>query len=245
MKIRRKVPKPARSRSAYLVGYSCSPPALSELRQWFDREYGGPLSFNETGVETIAHHGPWQAIMAIDLSPGDSEHWQQVLQWRHPSAATIAMTSSTPQTITDSVLHAARLARGLTLLTEGTAYDVITQRYLNPSDWTDRPLDRFLFSDHLTVVQHEAEDARREWFSTRGLSKFGLDEIETFQLIGLPAHPIMDTLADIADEIWRRGRSPSVGTTFEIGRLALSVQVVRHRTLPFSGNPLPLREVRW
>lgn len=145
----------------------------------------------------------------------------------------------------DAILHAARLARGLTLLTDGTTYDVVMQSYFNPSDWKDRPLDRFRVSDHVTVVHADAVQTDAEWVYTRGLSKFGLDEIETFRPIGLPIDDVMKTLADIAEEIIRHGHAPNVGLTLPLPALGLAIRVVRHRTAFPGESPLPLREITW
>lgn len=142
------------------------------------------------------------------------------------------------------ILHAARLARGLTLLTDGTAYDVTTATYLNPSDWRDRPLASFQIGDHVTVLQGDADQPDREWFYTRGLSKFGLDEIEVVQPLGLPSRPVIDHLMGIAEEVIRLGRSPKIGTTISIPERGLSVRVIRHRTIS-ADIPLILREVKW
>jgi len=131
------------------------------------------------------------------------------------------------------------------LLTEGTAYDVTTQTYLNPSDWTDRPLIQFSMRDHVTVVHTDDAERQRDWFYTRGLSKFGLDEIEVFQPVGLPSQPITQNLLEIVDELLRRGQSPNVGSTVLIPSLAASIRVVRHRTHPSADTPLILREITW
>ncbi len=58
-----------------------------------------------------------------------------------------------PRDMPDTILFAARLARGLTLLTQGTAHDIITNQYVNPSDWQDRPLTHFIAADHIPIMQ--------------------------------------------------------------------------------------------
>ena len=80
----------------------------------------------------------------------------------------------------DTILFAARLSRGLTLLTQGTAYDLTTQQYLNPSDWKDRGLTGFAVDDHVMIAQDEQVKANEIWCYTLGLSKFGIDELEMF-----------------------------------------------------------------
>ena len=151
----------------------------------------------------------------------------------------------TPQQACDLVLFASRLARGLTLLTQGTTYDTVTHTYLNPSDWTDRSLDRFRTADHLTVSQADSPDPQTEWFHTLGLSKFGLDDLEVFRPVGLPARSTLETLAGIADEMVRIGRSPKVGTTMPLPILGLTLTVTRHRTATPAGLSLPFREISW
>ena len=45
MRIRKKTPKPsARRPPLYFVGYRGTAPATDELKIWYDREYGGPLT---------------------------------------------------------------------------------------------------------------------------------------------------------------------------------------------------------
>src|SRR3989442_12272932 len=97
-----------------------------------------------------------------------------------------------------SVFHVTRLARGLTLLTGGTAYDTATDSYLNPSDWMDRPLRTFRLDDHLRIEQVEGRADSRVWFHTRGLSKFGLEDIETYRPTGLSERPGIEALTEIA-----------------------------------------------
>lgn len=252
MKIRRKLPKPPRSKPPlYVIGFSASP-TPADLQTWFDLAYGGPLSFKTTssGEEPatsplMAIHGPWSAWMLFSAPSVQADAWQQRLEWRHTACAAVGIGAAARSQAVDVVLHAARLARGVSLLTEGTAYDVTSQTYLNPSDWTDRPLIQFCGRDHVTVVHADDVERRRDWFYTRGLSKFGLDEIEVFQPVGLPSHTITENLLDIADELLRRGQSPNVGSTMLIPNLAASIRVVRHRTHPSADTPLTLREISW
>lgn len=248
MKIRKKLPKPTGGgQPSYVVGYTSPAPLAAELQMWFDLEYGGPLKLlaaGEAGPVT-AVHGPWTVRLQIALPHADAAGWAERLDWRHPHAGAILRPSVTPQQACDLLLLAARLARGLTLLTQGTAYDLITHTYLNPSDWTDRPLDRFRVSDHVTVSQADSPDSRTEWFYTLGLSKFGLDELEVFQPVGLPGQPMLDTLAGIAEEMIRLGRSPKVGATLPLPLLGLAVTVKRHRTAAPAGLSLPFREIGW
>ncbi len=229
MKIRRKLPKPSHAgRPLYLIGYSFAPPTCSDLQSWFDLEYGGPITLrSEPGKST----GP--------------DHDSSVVWWDHSHAGQVVATSSSPGSACDQILHAARLARGLTLLTDGTAYDVTMQAYLNPSDWKDLPLEQFRISDHLRIEQAEAEQVGRDWFFTLGLAKFGLDELETFSPIGLPSQSVIERLTEIAQELLRLGHSPKVGATVTIPSLGLAVQVIRHRNAARAGIPLILREITW
>lgn len=244
MKIRRKAPKSSGSgHPCYIIGYSSPAPSAAELQMWFDLEYGGPLKLRESGETMIATHGPWN--VQVQLASSQADAWSEQLDWRHTHAGVILRPSVTPQQACDLVLFAARLARGLTLLTQGTAYDKITHAYLNPSDWTDRPLDRFRTADHVTVSQADSPDPQTDWFHTLGLSKFGLDELEVFRPVGLPSQPTLETFAHIADEMVRIGRSPNVGTALSFPLLGLSIAVKRHRTAAPAGLSLPFREINW
>lgn len=248
MRIRRKLPKPPPfARPRYVIGYTSAPPTLQDLQTWFDLEYGGPIRLRTEGDGSVilASHGSWHAAARLPLSPEEAESWKVRLGWDHRHAGLLLPTASTPQQAVDLALHAARVARGLTLLTDGTAHDAVTHEYLNPSDWRDRPLDQFRVRDHLIVDQAEAEEPGLNWFSTRGLTKFGLDEIETFRPRGLPNRPVIERLAEIADRFIRLGHAPTVGTGVSLPELGLSVQVTHHRTLSSSTFPLSLREIVW
>ena len=244
MKIRKKSPKPSGSeRPCYVIGYSSPAPSAAELQMWFDLEYGGPLKLKVSGETLVATHGPWNG--QVQLASSQADTWSERLDWRHTSAGMVLRPSVTPQQACDLVLFAARLARGLTLLTQGTAYDTVTHTYLNPSDWMDRPLDRFRTADHVTVSQADSPEPQTDWFHTLGLSKFGLDELEVFRPAGLPDRPTLETLTAVADEMLRIGRSPNVGTTVPLPVLGLSIMVKRHRTAAPTGLSLPFREISW
>lgn len=253
MRIRRKLPKAARHAApAYVIGYTGSPPSPEEMKAWFDLEYGGPLSLRApsgpiSGSEAPLHaiHGPWQATLQILLAPSDCEAWKDRLSWGHGRAGQVLPAPVVPAKAVDLVLHAARLARGLTLLTQGTAYDLGTRTYLNPSDWSDRPLEQFQAGDHVTVDQGEVGDSWQERFATHGLAKFGLDELEVFRPIGLSSRPAIERLTDVAVEIIRLGRAPAVGTSLSLPVQGVIIQVVRHRTVPSSTGPIPYREITW
>lgn len=252
MKIRRKLPKPPRSKPPlFVIGFSSSP-TLEELRTWFDLEYGGPLSLknNALGDGTdsptlVATHGPWTAWIQRSVPSAQAETWRHRLEWQHSACGTVDGTTTSRSHAVDVVLHGARLARGMTLLTDGTTYDVTTQTYLNPSDWSDRPLIHFHVKDHITIIQAEDDERHMDWFYTRGLSKFGVDDLEVFRPIGLPTHMMRDDLMDIADELVRKGISPNVGSTIPVSALGVPIRVVRHRTYLFADTSLILREISW
>ncbi|MDE3019542.1 MAG: hypothetical protein KGI53_11030 [Nitrospirota bacterium] len=253
MKIRRKAPKLSPSAPPlYVVGYRGSPPAPEELAVWFDVEYGGPLRIQPvTGSPSgqsshlRATHGPWEATLSLLLPAADAEAWQESLAWGHACAGQISLPRASPGKAVDLVLFAARLARGLTLLTGGTAYDLRTQTYLNPSDWQDRPLTQFAAQDHISVEQSDADAEGRERFYTKGLAKFGLDELELFRPMGLPGRPTLERLTDVAEEIVRLGQSPKVGASLPLPNIGLTLSVVKHRTVPTGNDPVAFREISW
>lgn len=192
-----------------------------------------------------AVHGPWEAAFQSLLAEQDCRTWQEGLGWGHERAGQVIPATISPGKAADLVLHAARLARGLTLLTEGTAYDLRSQAYLNPSDWKDKSLEHFMTGDHVTVEQGEPTEAGLERFHTRGLTKFGLDELETFRPRGLSSRPIMERLAEAADELIRLGRSPTVGASVPLPLSGATIQILRHRTVASPHGPVPVREISW
>lgn len=233
MRIRKKSPKSVSTKPPlYVIGYSFSAPSSDELKVWYDLEYGGPLALqagNRPGALSAAH-GPWHAWLTISLSAEEAGVFTQTVAWDHRHAGTVTPATTTPTLVADMVLLAARLARGLTLLTQGTALDLVTQRYSNPSDWGDRPLTFFQSRDHIDVTQGESEDESHDWFHTSGMSKFGLDELETKQPKGLPGSLPMQALADAADFILQQGRNPTVGSVISIPSLGRNLAIVNHRT---------------
>ena len=256
MKIRRKLPAPPRSgRPAYLIGYTSTPPTLPDVQACFDLDYGGPLTLRQVNRASVpgevplgpvvATHGPWSATVQLSLSPDASNIWKDSLGWGHTLCGQVSPASLGPRDASNQVLHVARLARVLTLLTEGTAYDTITQTYLNPSDWKDRPLDRFTVRDHVTIEQADGPDPEREWFSTRGLVKFGLDEVETYRPVGLPSRPTIEVLLDLTEQLIRIGHAPKVGSTVIVPVQDLSVRIIRHRTAAPTGIMVGFREIAW
>ena len=233
MRIRKKTPKPVSAKPPlYVIGYSFSAPSSDELKIWYDLEYGGPLTLQPgTRLGALsAVHGPWNAWLTISLSTEEAKPLSQSTAWDHPNLGAVAPAAAAPTVVADTVLFAARLARGLTLLTQGTALDLVSQRYSNPSDWGDRPLSLFQSQDHIDVIQGETDDASHDWFHTLGMSKFGLDELETRQPKGLPGSFPMQVLAEAADHILQRGHNPTVGSAISISSLGRTCSIDNHRT---------------
>lgn len=246
MKIRKKSPKPAPAKPPlYLVGYRGAPPSLEELKIWYDLQYGGPLTCleHEAGGRVSAIHGPWQAHLLTNLPQADAAQWQPVLSWDHRQLGAISPAAATPSIISDTVLVAARLARGLTLLTQGTAFDVPCHEYLNPSDWNDRPLNVFVARDHVTVRQSESADESSEWFHTLGLHKFGLDELEVIQPRGLPDAETIALLTSASDRVLRTGQNHKVGSSLDLPALAHTVRFIKHRTAAPTGHMMAFRQI--
>ena len=235
--------------AAFLIGWThgeAPPPGY--LAAWFDQLYGGPLQIRFLSAGGHHHfeagHTNWKAQVHINSSQKTPERWQGYLQWEHPYLTEIMPSSKMQAGRQDEVLHIARIARGLTLLLEGTTYDVATGVYSNPSDWNDRDLVVFQIHDHVRVELHEQIQHMRTWFHTRGLTKFGLDEIETFQPIGLSERDIEPMLYGVARRLMAQGKNPKIGEHVSFGGEGLQVEVVRHRTDPIYGIPLAFREIR-
>lgn len=247
MKIRKKGPKPSAHRPPlYFIGYRGATPAPDELTAWFDREYGGPLTLGTvTGAPASWHakHGPWTAHLVMPFPAEQTVRMAEQLAWEHKTMGAVAPSVAPPTEMADTILLAARLSRGLTLLTQGTAFDLTTQAYVNPSDWQDRPLRTFQAGDHITVIQGEPQADSRDWFYTLGLSKFGLDELEFFQSAGLPGTPSTDLLSAAVNEVLRKGQNQKIGTTLDIPSVARTVRFIKHRTATVSGKLVILREV--
>ena len=248
MRIRKKTPKPsARRPPLYFVGYRGTVSTPEELKTWYDSEYGGPLILRADGQATeswLATHGPWTAHIVMPLPASHLAGLKEQLAWEHEHVGAVAPSLMPPRDMPDSILFAARLARGLTLLMQGTAYDITTNQYVNPSDWQDRPLTRFIVSDHIPVIRGDDEQNHRIWCYTLGLSKFGVDELEMFLPTGLPDQPVRDTLRETADELTRTGQSPRVGSHIQVESLGQSVAIANHRTAAPAGRMLGFREIR-
>ncbi len=245
MKIRKKAPKPAPAKPPlYVIGYRGTPPSLEELTIWYDLQYGGPLTWADRAEgRGSASHGPWRAHVLTNLPTSEAAQWQQVLSWDHHELGAVSLSSATPSTIADTVLVATRLARGLTLLTQGTAFDVASQEYLNPSDWNDRPLEVFVTADHVTVQHSETDDHSSEWFYTLGLTKFGLDELEVIQPRGLPDRETIALLHCATDAVLRKGHNQKVGCTMDLHALAHTIRFITHRTAAPAGRMMAFRQI--
>lgn len=245
MKIRKKLPKPAPTKPPlYLVGYRGIPPSLDELKLWYDFQYGGPLVWADRHADRAsASHGPWRAHVLTSLPETEAAQWQSVLTWDHRQLGVVSPAATSPGTSGDVVLVAARLARGLTLLTDGTAFDVTAHEYLNPSDWNDRPLTVFVTHHHVTVQHQEVDDQGFDWFYTLGLTKFGLDELELIQPRGLPEADAIALLEAAADEVLRIGHNQTVGSSLDLFALARTIHFIKHRTTAPTGRMVAFRQI--
>jgi hypothetical protein len=247
MRIRKKAPKASAPRSVlYFIGYRGTAPTSDELKTWYDLEYGGPLIVRADGdspTAWVVSHGIWTAHLQIPLPEDHVKQLADQLAWDHPSIGAVAPGQATPADRLDLILVTARLARGLTLLTQRTTFDITTQVYLNPSDWQDRSLSVFRFTDHVTVQQQDDATPERDWFYTLGLSKFGLDELETFRPRGLAATSTIDAMRTLGDEVLRQRLVPKVGSSIDVPLLDQPVHVLRHRTAAPTGVQHAFREV--
>jgi len=248
MRIRKKTPKPSAKRPPlYFVGYRGTAPSTDELVMQYEREYGGPLSIrHEAGSPESwqATHGPWSAHVVMPLPASHVAEIMKQLAWEHPLMGAIAPSVAPPRDMPDAVLLGARLARCLTLLTQGTAYDVTTQAYLNPSDWQNRPLTTFQIDDHLSVAQDDTARPDHVWFYSLGLAKFGVDEIELFQGKGLPESAAKEILNAAAHELLRMGQSPKVGTSIHLPALGQTLRIVNYRTAAPAGRMMGFRQLQ-
>ncbi len=234
---------------AFLVGWTHEdPPPPGYLSAWFDQEYGGPLLVRFVSSthsnEFKATHTTWSGT--VNTAPLESHVKQfcEGLQWEHSRFAQVLPGGKGKGNRQDDILHLSRLARGLTLLTGGTAYDVDAGTYLNPSDWQDRDLTGFRVEDHVQVVQQEVAAKASLWLHTRGLTKFGVDELEAFHPLSLPAHPIEEALLKLSGQIIDLGKNLKIGEHVLIGERGPYAEVVRHRTDPLYGKPIAFRELR-
>ena len=248
MRIKKKSAKPSAKRPPlYFLGYRGTAPQADELKTWYDLEYGGPLTVRmEDGASESwqATHGPWSAHIIMPLPATHTAGFRDQLAWEHDLIGAIAPSVMPPRDMPDTILFAARLSRGLTLLTQGTAYDITTQQYLNPSDWKDRALTAFIVDDHVMIAQDDQTKADEVWCYTLGLSKFGIDELEMFLPRGTSDRTARELLAETASEVIRIGQSPKIGTTVQLPVLSRTVSIANHRTADPTGRMLGFREVQ-
>ena len=128
-KIKRKTKSAPRKRPSFVVGFSGAdlPPA-GFLAAWFNQHYGGPLNIRFADPTSNAafetRHVDWQAMVSQVCSAEEITRWQEQVAWDHSRVVQVTTTSPVGCSKQDVVLFLSRLGRGLTLLTEGTAYDV-------------------------------------------------------------------------------------------------------------------------
>lgn len=248
MRIRKKSPKPSAKRPPlYFVGYRGTAPATDEVTSLYNREYGGPLGIrHEEGAAESwqAIHGPWSAHVVMPLPMSHVAEVMKQLTWEHDLMGAVAPSLASPRDMPDTILLAARLARCLTLLSQGTAYDVIAQAYINPSDWQQRTLASFVLDDHLSIVHDDTSHDGQVWSYSLGLSKFGLDEVEVFTSKGLSESTAQELLSASAGELLRVGHSPKVGTSLDLTQVGRVVHISNYRTAAPAGRMLGFRELK-
>jgi hypothetical protein len=247
MRIKKKSPKPSAKRPPlYFIGYRGQAPQEEELLFWYNGQYGGPLTIeHEAGTRESWHvrHGPWTAHVVLPLPATHVVGLKDQLAWEHDQVGAIAPSVMTPRDMPDAILFAARLARGLVLLTQGTAHDLTTQEYLNPSDWQNRSLNEFVADDHVLVAQDDQAKPDMIWCYSLGLSKFGLDELEMFLPRGTSDRAARELLGESIREIIRIGQSPKVGASFDLPLLSRKMTISNHRTAAPGGRMLGFREL--
>ena len=248
MRIKKKSAKPSATRPPlYFLGYRGTAPQPDELKTWYDLEYGGPLTVRmeeDASQSSQATHGPWSAHIVMPLPATHTAGFKDQLAWEHDLIGAVAPSVMPPRDMPDTILFAARISRGLTLLTQGTAYDITTQQYLNPSDWKDRALTGFVVDDHVMIAQDDQTKVDEVWGYTLGLSKFGIDELEMFLPQGVPDRTAKEVLAESAQEIIRIGQSPKVGASFDLPLLSRTITISNHRTAAPTGRMLGFRELQ-
>jgi hypothetical protein len=248
MRIKKKIAKSSTKRPPlYFIGYRSTAPQADELKTCYDLEYGGPLTIRkEEGAPNSwqTTHGPWTAHIVIPLPVAQAKGIKEQLVWEHELIGAVAPSVTPPRDMPDTIVFAARMARGLTLLTQGTAYDITTQQYLNPSDWKDRNLAGFILEDHVMIAEDDQAKASEVWCYTLGLSKFDLDELEMFLPRGTSDRPAKELLAEAAYEMIRVGQSPKIGTAIHLPISSRTISITNHRTAAPTGRMLAFREVR-
>lgn len=248
-KIKRKSKSTRARKPGFVIGYVGATPAAGFLAAWYNQEYGGPLHIrfpnSQSNSAIEVSHLDWIADIQLESSFEEVSQFRDQLGWDHKGATQVFPASKIGVSRIDAILFVARLSRGLTLLTEGTAYDVVSGLYRNPSDWSDRQLTDFRIDDHVHVHQEESLDDGRQWFVTRGMGKFGLEELEVFRPCGLSERPTHERLLDLSHVCVLQGKSPKVGALLHLPDCENVVRVVKHRTMAASIGQLNVREVCW
>ena len=249
-KIKKKKVNQSKTLPAYVIGLThADPPPPGFLVAWFDQQYGGPLTIKFltlTGSTYFeASHTQWRGVVNLEVDSQSGQSWSEQLHWDHTSSIEVSFGSHNGQSKPDVVLHVARLARGLTLLTDGTAYDVAAGAYLNPSDWQDQTLTTFHLDEHIQIEQREKLETGQVWFYTRGLSKFGLDELECLRPTGLSEAVVKEVLEETSEWVVSRGNVPKIGEKMQLTNVGRVVRVSRHRTDQAFGKPVAFREIQW
>jgi hypothetical protein len=180
----------------------------------------------------------------MPLPTSHADGLKETFAWEHELIGAVSPSVMPPRDMPDTILFAARLARGLTLLTQGTAFDPTTQQYLNPSDWQDRPLAHFVLEDHVQVTQADDESRDQIWCYTLGLTKFGTDELETFFPRGLPDRLASALLVEAMSELMKTGHALKVGSQLRLALLGQTVQIANYRTAAPAGRTISFREIR-
>lgn len=248
-KIKHKSKMPRGHRPAWVIGYVGSVLPAGYLSAWYDEKFGGPLQIRFPNCQSNSilevAHVDWKAEVRLESSPNEVSQWQTQVQWEHTGLAQVVLISRIGVSRLDAVLFVARLGQGLTLLTGGTAFDLGSQVYWNPSDWSDHSLANFRIEDHVRIHQEESLTDGRQWFVTRGLAKFGFEELEVFRPRGLSDRPTKERLLDLAEICLHQGKSPKTGAQIHLPGCEKPIRVVNHRTVSLSSGQLNVREVNW
>jgi len=97
----------------------------------------------------------------------------------------------------------------------------------------------------VAIVQDDQAKPDVVWCYSLGLSKFGLDELETFLPRGTSDRTARELLVQSIREIIRIGQSPKVGASFDLPLLSRRITIANHRTAAPGGRMVGFREVQW
>ena len=95
---------------------------------------------------------------------------------------------------------------------------------------------------HVVIAQDDQTKPNVVWCYSLGLSKFGLDELETFLPRGTSDRTARELLVQSIREIIRIGQSPKVGASFTLPFLGRTITIANHRTAAPGGRMLGFRE---